>query len=200
MGKRSIRSRYSIASLLLLLAISFYIACRQEGDQPSQDVIIEKKNEHKPERKRDRDRELRYLTSFEGKVIGIKDGDTFEILVEGQPEKVRLADIDCPERQQPFGNNAKQYASELCFGKTVKVRSTGKRDRYKRVVGVVTTPEGLNVNKEMLRAGFAWHYKYHSQNDTLDFLEDKAREQELGLWQDQNPIAPWDWRKQMRNK
>lgn len=51
------------------------------------------------------------------KVIGIKDGDTFVLLMGGKEQVVRLAHIDCPEKKQPFGNNAKQFASGVCFGK-----------------------------------------------------------------------------------
>lgn len=184
--------KYKISSLLLLLAFCLYTACSKDR-QNEPDSYIEKPTQ----RAKEAPRELRHLTSFEGKVISIKDGDTFEILVDGQPEKVRLAEIDCPEKQQPFGNNARQYASDLCFGQTVKVTSTGKRDRYKRVVGTITTQEDVNVNKEMVKAGLAWHYKRYSKNDTLDFLEDKAREGKVGLWKDNNPIEPWNWRKQV---
>jgi endonuclease YncB( thermonuclease family) len=183
--KRKIKQKYSVVGLLLFFAFFFYIAFNPEKLQ-------------QPWKEPKEQKELRYLTSFEGKVIGVKDGDTFEILVDGQPEKVRLAEIDCPEKQQPFGNNAKQYASELCFGKTVAVTSTGKRDRYKRVVGTVMTEEGLNVNRELLKAGLAWHYKHYSKNDTLGFLEKEAREQKLGLWKDNNPVEPWNWRKYKR--
>jgi len=63
-------------------------------------------------------KELRELSVFTGKVIGIKDGDTFEVLYDNQPERVRLAEIDCPEKAQAFGTKAKQYVSDLCFGKT----------------------------------------------------------------------------------
>lgn len=195
--KRKIKSRYSIGSLLILLAFCFYIACSRDRDVKPQDGYIEKAgaNERKTAKQEEK---LRHLTVFEGKVVGIKDGDTFEILYDGQSEKVRLADIDCPEKQQPFGNNAKQYASDLCFGQTVKVTSTGKRDRYKRVVGTITTLEGTNVNEELVKAGLAWHYKKYSENDTLSFFEVQAKYQKIGLWKDKNPVAPWNWRKYKR--
>jgi len=140
----------------------------------------------------------RYLTVFEGKVIGIKDGDTFEILYDSIPERVRLAEIDCPEKSQAFGKNARQYASDLCFGKTVTVTSDGKRDRYGRVVGTITTQEGINVNEELVKAGLAWHYKQYSKSKTLDGIEQQARDKKLGLWADKNPVAPWEWRKARR--
>lgn len=180
-----------------MLAFAFYVACNRDAEQKPQDGFIEKPAEKKVKKSKEK-KELRHLTVFEGKVIGIKDGDTFEVLYNGQPEKVRLADIDCPEKQQPFGNNARQYASQLCFGKTVTVTSSGKRDRYGRVVGTITTQEGVNVNEELVKSGLAWHYKAYSKNDTLSFFQDEAKTQKLGLWQDKNPVAPWNWRKHKR--
>lgn len=200
MKKRNSQSKYSIASLLLLLAIVFYLVinpdqAKQHEETPQDEPFIIPKKVKKPKQQ---PKELRHLTVFEGKVIGIKDGDTFEVLYDGQPERVRLADIDCPEKQQPFGNNARQYASQLCFGKTVTVSSSGERDRYKRVIGTVITSEGINVNEALVKAGMAWHYKQYSKNAALGFYQDQAKAEKIGLWQDKNPIAPWNWRKHKR--
>ena len=181
-----------------MLAFAFYIACNRDAEQKKQDGYIEKPAiEEKTKKAKDK-KELRHLTVFEGKVIGIKDGDTFEVLYDGQAEKVRLAEIDCPEKQQPFGNNARQYASQLCFGKMVTVTSSGKRDRYGRVVGTITTEEGLNVNEELIKAGLAWHYKDYSKSEALALLQQEAKAQKAGLWQEKNPVAPWNWRKHKR--
>lgn len=196
LGKRKIQPKYTIGGLLFLLAFCFYIAFVPNKNRhlPEHQDRNEERREHK---RSDKD-SLRYLTVFQGKVIGIKDGDTFEVLYDGQPEKVRLADIDCPEKSQAFGKNAKQYASDLCFGKTVTVTSTGKRDRYKRIIGTITTNDSVNVNQELIKAGYAWHYKRYSKNDELSSLEKKAREAHIGLWADANPKAPWEWRKERR--
>lgn len=144
-------------------------------------------------------KELRELATFTGKVTGIKDGDTFEVLYDNQPERVRLAEIDCPEKAQAFGTKAKQFASDLCFGKTVTVINTG-RDRYGRIVGKVVTEDGVNVNEELVKAGYAWHYKQYSDSELLDEYEQQAREQKLGLWSAKRPVAPWDYRRNKRNK
>jgi micrococcal nuclease len=195
--RRSNKPKFTLVSLLVLLAFFFYYnGCtpdvEERTEQPAQPLPRAKKaKEKKP---------LRHLTVFEGKVTGIKDGDTFEVLYDGRPEKVRLAEIDCPEKSQAFGKNARQYASDLCFGKTVTVVSTGKRDRYGRVVGTITTGDGTNVNEELVKAGFAWHYKQYSKNEQLSDLEQEARIKRLGLWADKNSIAPWDWRRAKRNK
>lgn len=129
------------------------------------------------------------------KVIGIKDGDTVEILMDGKPQTVRLSNIDCPEKKQPFGNNAKQFASDLCFGKKVKLSTGWKKDRNKRLLAEIILSNGKNLNKELVKNGFAWHYKKYSKDNSYDDLEKYARKLKLGLWIDKSPTAPWEWRK-----
>ncbi|WP_159475881.1 thermonuclease family protein [Chryseobacterium sp. 18068] len=129
------------------------------------------------------------------KVIGVKDGDTVEILMDGKPQVVRLSHIDCPEKKQPFGNNAKQFASDLCFGKKVKLSTGWKRDRNKRLLAEIILSNGKNLNKELVKNGFAWHYKKYSKDNSYDDLEKQARKLKLGLWNDKIPTAPWEWRK-----
>ena len=60
------------------------------------------------------------------KVIGIKDGDTYVVLIDGKEQVIRLEHIDCPEKKQPFGTKAKQFASDLCFGQFVQVNHKNK--------------------------------------------------------------------------
>ena len=75
--------------------------------------------------------------TFEGKVTGIKDGDTYKVFFNGSEQTIRLAHIDCPEKRQPFGGKAKQFASDICFGKYVVVKSEGKKDRYNRIIAKI---------------------------------------------------------------
>lgn len=130
-----------------------------------------------------------------GKVIGVKDGYTIEILYEKKPLTVRLAHIDCPEKKQPFGNTAKQFFSELCFGKYVTLIENNKFDRNKRLIAEVILEDGTNLNKELIKNGLAWHFKKYSKNKVYEELEIQARKKEIGLWSDSEPIAPWEWRK-----
>jgi endonuclease YncB( thermonuclease family) len=135
--------------------------------------------------------------SINGKVIGVKDGDTIEILFNGKPLKIRLAHIDCPElrKSQPFGKLAKQFASEMCYGQMVNILNQNKFDRYKRLIGVVINEKGQNVNQELIKAGLAWHYKKYSTDEIYTQLEEEARSNHIGLWAEKNPIPPWEWRK-----
>lgn len=134
-------------------------------------------------------------TRFYAKVIGIKDGDTIEVLYEKNPMKIRLADIDCPEKSQPYGNRAKQLTSELCFNKTVEVITKAKYDRYHRLVATIIIGSTVNLNKELIKAGLAWHYKKYSDDVEIANLESIARYEKQGLWADSNSISPSEWRK-----
>jgi micrococcal nuclease len=130
------------------------------------------------------------------KVVGVKDGDTLVLLSpDNQNITVRLAEVDCPEKNQAFGQAAKQFTSNLCFGKMVQLKGTQK-DRYGRTVGQVVLEDGTNVNYEIVKNGYAWQYLAYSKNMELAGLEQHARENKLGLWQDINPIAPWNFRKE----
>ncbi|MCA2538954.1 MAG: thermonuclease family protein [Microcystis sp. M54BS1] len=132
-----------------------------------------------------------------GEVIAVKDGDTIEILFDGKPLTVRFAHVDCPEikKGQPFGKAAKKFTSDLCFGQTVTIINEGKYDRYKRLIAVVINEKNENVNKELVKAGLAWHFKKYSTDTSYDDLELTARQNKIGLWVDNNPTPPWDWRK-----
>ncbi len=131
---------------------------------------------------------------FYARVVGISDGDTFKVLYqENQEVKVRLNHIDAPEKGQPFGKSAKKFASDLCFGKEVKIVRQKKKDRYQRIIAEVFVGE-TNINKEMVKAGYAWHFKKYSSDKEYDKIETEARENKRGLWQDKNPVAPWTWR------
>ncbi|MCX2740135.1 thermonuclease family protein [Pontibacter anaerobius] len=136
-------------------------------------------------------------TTAGDKVVGIKDGDTIVLLRNGKEETVRLYGVDTPEKNQAYGQRAKQYTSELVFGKTVRL-IVNNTDRYGRTVGTIILPDGRSLNEELVRNGYAWHYKAYSKDQNLANAEVDARRFKRGLWQDPNPIAPWDFRKNQR--
>src|SRR5204863_9992087 len=75
-----------------------------------------------------------------------------------------------------------------------------------RVHTVVRFPEGLgrpltdglDVNAEQVKRGMAWVYLQYSQDAKLIALEREARAAKLGLWQQPDPVAPWQWRQANR--
>jgi len=128
------------------------------------------------------------------KVIGVKDGDTFVLLVNGKEQVVRFAHIDCPEKKQPFGTKAKQFVSDACFGTFVTLVHNNKYDRNKRLIAEVLLADGRNLNKELVKNGLAWHYKKYSADTAYASLETTARQQKAGLWIENTAVPPWQWR------
>ena len=139
--------------------------------------------------------------TIEGQVVAITDGDTIKILTPAKQQiKVRLADIDTPERGQPYGRKARQVLGEKIHRRQVEVEEV-TIDRYQRLVGRVFL-DGRNINAEMVEDGAAWVYRKYSDDPQLIRLESQAREQGRGLWalQPDQRIPPWEWRKQQRSK
>lgn len=131
---------------------------------------------------------------IKGKVVKIADGDTMTVLSENQQIRVRLHGIDCPEKKQDFGTRAKLFSSQLAFGKTVTVQVLNK-DRYGRAIGLVILPGGEILNRELLKAGLAWHYKKFDKSADFAALELSAKRNRVGIWSMKNAIAPWEFRK-----
>lgn len=131
--------------------------------------------------------------TLEGTVVSITDGDTVVVLSGNERWKIRLNGIDCPEHNQAYGQKAKEFTASLIAGKAVSVTVTD-RDRYGRFIGDIVL-DGISVNASIVEAGFAWHYREYSKDANLARLEREARDANRGLWQDANPVAPWDFRK-----
>lgn len=129
-----------------------------------------------------------------GKVVYITDGDTLTLQVNKTQYKIRLLGIDAPEDEQPFSDQSKKALSDKVFEKTVQITTYG-HDIYGNILGIVIL-DGKNVNLEMVKEGFAWHYKESSDSKKLAEAEQEARKSKLGLWADGNPISPWQWRRQ----
>lgn len=136
---------------------------------------------------------------FTGQVVAVEDGDTIVVLDDANGTyKIRLQGIDAPEGGQSFGDRSGQSLSEMASGKQVEIEWS-KRDRYRRIVGKVLL-EGNDVCLQQIKAGMAWHYKYYQdEQSAIDrelyaTAENEARSARLGLWSDENPIPPWQFR------
>ena len=132
--------------------------------------------------------------TLKGKIVRVSDGDTIVLLDSTNTQhRIRLDGIDCPEKGQPFGRKATDFAKELTLGKTIVVEWE-KKDRYNRILGVVYA-DNINVNKELLKNGLAWHYKHFNNDQELADLEQQAKDKKLNIWSEKNPIEPYKWRK-----
>ncbi|MBN2341105.1 MAG: thermonuclease family protein [Deltaproteobacteria bacterium] len=137
--------------------------------------------------------------SFEATVQRVLDGDTIIVQQNTRAERItiRLADIDCPEKDQPFGAEATAFTKSFTMNRTVTIRVRAT-DRYHRTVADVLLQDGTSVNGALLAAGLAWWYRDYSTDKTLESLEQDAREKKRGLWSIEDPIPPWVHRRNKR--
>jgi micrococcal nuclease len=135
-------------------------------------------------------------TTYTAKAVGIKDGDTVVVLDSlNNQTTLRLAEVDCPEKSQPFGTKAKQFTSDQIYLKTIKYVVTDT-DRYGRIIAMIYyDTDNKYLSAEIIKAGMGWHYKKYSSSKELATLEINARKNKIGLWFDENPIQPAQWRK-----
>lgn len=137
------------------------------------------------------------LAAFLATVIGISDGDTLTVLThDKQQVKIRLAEIDAPERKQPFGTRSKQSLSDLCFGKQAEVTPQAK-DRYRRLVARVKC-DGIDANAEQVSTGMAWVYRDYATDYSLYILQFTAMMEKRGLWSEPGAVPPWEFRRTKR--
>lgn len=130
------------------------------------------------------------------KVVRISDGDTFIGRKNDNNEiRFRLQGIDAPEMAQAYGSQSKDKLSKLISEKQVGIRVHTPSDTYGRPVVYVIMPDGNDVGAEMLRAGMAWHYKHYDNSPLYERLELEARAKKIGLWADEKPIPPWEFRR-----
>lgn len=125
--------------------------------------------------------------TIEGLVVGVADGDTLTVLRDREQIRIRLAEIDAPEKAQPFGQRSKQSLSDLCYQKQAKIEDHGQ-DRYGRTIGRVFC-NGIDANAEQIRRGLAWVYRQYSKDPSLYPLETEAKAARRGLWADAEPIG-----------
>jgi endonuclease YncB( thermonuclease family) len=136
----------------------------------------------------------------EGRVVGVTDGDTIKVLDADRTQHVvRLGGIDAPERAQPFGRAARENLSRLVFDKRVEARCW-KMDPYRREICSVFVGQS-DVGLAMVRDGYAWHFKRFSAeqsprgSEEYSLAEQSAAGAKRGLWKDEHPVPPWDWRR-----
>ena len=138
--------------------------------------------------------------AWQGVVVKVLDGDSIEIKRNGTVHTVRLYGIDTPEYKQAYSNKAKQLTKRLVDRQKVSVLEKDI-DRYGRIVALVVS-SGKLVNRELVREGLAWYYSKYCLAQPLcgelKSLERKARKEGRGLWRDENPVSPMDWKRQQK--
>jgi len=140
--------------------------------------------------------------TIDGRCVGVHDGDSITVLVDTpdgkRQAKIRLDAIDAPELGQPFARVSRAGLAEMVFDRECSVESRGI-DKYGRTIGRVAV-DGADVNAAMLDSGLAWHFKRYDDRPEMAAREDAAKQARIGLWENRDPIPPWDWRKMPADK
>ena len=137
-------------------------------------------------------------SSLQGKVAEVVDGDSIAVISQNHPVKVRLVGVAAPQKGQSFADVARQHLSDLILNKYVFVRVSALREGY--LVGQVLLAD-MDVSAQMIRDGVGWYNKSDENNlseaerQVYQASQDAARSERRGLWQEDSPQAPWDFRK-----
>ena len=134
------------------------------------------------------------VPEYRGRVVRVADGDSLTLLVNNREVEIRLAWIDAPEHDQPYGERAKRLLSGLVDGKYVLARVVATDDYGRSVARVYA--DNLYVNAEMIRRGAAWVYRQYAKEELLYGLEQEARQAGRGIWglPGSEQVPPWVWR------
>lgn len=135
-----------------------------------------------------------YAEDLTGICTKVISGDVLTVVVDEIPLRVRLYGIDSPKRGQPFNRRARHFLTRLVYHKQVSVRRL-YTDRYDRIIGVVMLGD-IEINREMIAGGMSWvNPEYCQEEFCLEYvsLESLARDSGIGLWSEEEPVAPWEW-------
>jgi micrococcal nuclease len=127
---------------------------------------------------------------YDGDTVKIKDQSNNNIAYE---YKLRLTDIDAPERNQTYGLKSRRALMQFCKNADVKVYISGT-DKYQRSLGKLHC-NSLDASEFMVKNGHAWVNRRYSMDYMLALQEDEARKNKLGLWNAEQQTPPWVWRK-----
>ncbi|XP_047066946.1 uncharacterized protein LOC124674938 isoform X1 [Lolium rigidum] len=137
------------------------------------------------------------FTAYVKKAAGVavsgsyKKGDTKNRA--SQKYRIRMRGIDAPELEMEHGDEARNELVKLIAGKCVTINVYGT-DQYGRYLGDIYC-DGIFIQEEMLKRGFAWYFKTGETRTELARWENEAREARQGLWSSDNPQKPWEWKR-----
>lgn len=137
--------------------------------------------------------------AWQGKVVRVTDGDTLTVTRGSKREGVRFFGIDCPARNQDFGQRARQFTFESVFGKEVSVEPVTK-DRHGYTMAIIKVGDVV-LNRKLIESGLAWvdlKFCYRKECHEWTQLQDQAQRAKIGLWSEPGPIPPWEFKGQSR--
>ena len=120
------------------------------------------------------------LPVFAAEITYFYDGDTVKINDNGQEFKLRINDIDAPEKNQAYGKKSRRALMQLCEHGEFQAQITGQ-DKYGRKLGKLVCHD-QDASLYMVQNGYAWFYAHYSNDSNLAFAQQEARNRGLGLW------------------
>lgn len=136
---------------------------------------------------------------IKGRIVRIKDGDTFVIVTDVKNKYVvRISCIDAPEKKQSYGDSAKKHLERMLLDQNVEIIYLGL-DKYGRMMGKVLL-NNMDIGLHMVQMGLAWVYATYCNEESYFKSEENARLQRLGLWSEEMQIAPWEYRIKKKKK
>lgn len=133
-------------------------------------------------------------------LLKVYDGDTVKILGPDGRFKLRLTGIDAPERNQAYGKKSRRALNKLCKHKGVNIHvKLSGMDKYQRYLGRLYC-NGIDASLYLTEQGLAWHNYWYSSDIRIFLAQRSAQKQGKGLWQQSNPMPPWQWRRQYKHR
>lgn len=180
-------NRFTLLILALCCSAAVFFVDKEKDEGISLETLMPVKSEGS------------FVLNNKVRVVKVYDGDTLDIVRQnGKKMKVRLYGIDAPEKGQSFSNTAKVFLEDAAKDRqfTMDIRY---KDKYNRYVAVLFDDNGIALQEDLIRNGFAWVYPRFCDDVMLcvgwESVEEEAIRTRQGLWQDKNPLSPWDFKR-----
>ena len=138
-----------------------------------------------------------HASTLAGRVIEVNSGDVITIYNLNRPVRIRLLGVDAPELDQAFGDVARKHLSDLVCDKSVLVDYSGIAADSSLTGRVLLN--NTDIGAQMIRDGAAWLDQNNqdrlsaTDREVYQLSQEAARSERRGLWQAENPVAPWDF-------
>lgn len=141
---------------------------------------------------------LARAATLQARVIEVESGNTLVVSSINRALRIRLKAVAPPEVNQPFSEAAREHLKTLVIDKVVAVEYTHLADGYLHARVILN---GIDIGSQMLRDGVAWYDRAGDfglkevDRNLYAQCEQAARNEKRGLWQEQSPVAPWEYRR-----
>ncbi|MGV3742660.1 MAG: thermonuclease family protein [Burkholderiaceae bacterium] len=135
-------------------------------------------------------------TAHGAQVIEVRSGDTLSLTEQGKTVTIRLANVDAPELDQPYGAESRRSLEEMCKGKEASYQPQGASLKGELRAAVICGE--IDVGRAQLKRGLAWVRPHPDVDAAFTAIQDFVWREKTGLWADANPVPPWEWAERKR--